>query len=208
MTNPPEQELGIGKILSLSFNLAIMSYHDVYKEWIDISHSIAGRTSQAAQQQIGWLGQLDVVLRSLEAENALPHDAPRNQLSLQSSLSETWICTAYEVFRSARQRGLTDQGTKQLRDRLNLVRVPIVKYEIAQDDELKDQVKLVPYTGAIDHEYTYDSSDKQNKSHIMPTGLSHRGSFCWQVIDTKGKREFFVERLSLSEEILDHLRSV
>jgi hypothetical protein len=50
--------------------------------------------------------------------------------------------------------------------------------------------------------YRYSPDDPQ-KAHIMPTGLSARGSLMWRVIDLRSKRSYWLERRPLSERIVE-----
>jgi hypothetical protein len=49
--------------------------------------------------------------------------------------------------------------------------------------------------------YEYSKDDPQ-RAHIMPTGISSRGSVRWQVIDLKNGEERLLERRSLSDRII------
>jgi hypothetical protein len=103
-------------------------------------------------------------------------------------LSVYWIGGMYEVFRLLRDRELDDKNDRffQVLKTLELLRMPLEKHEIAKDRVLKQPVELsrAPPRGDASDQYTYDVGDP-TRAHIMPFGLSERGSVCWQAIDLR-----------------------
>jgi hypothetical protein len=131
-------------------------------------------------------------------------------------LSEMWIVGCYEVMRAFRQRdresigaGARSSGVSELESfksifaDLELLRMPMAKFEIAKDDKLKEPLafNMSPaIEGAPDRSF-YDSKNPA-RYHIMPNGLSPRGSAVWLALDHLTSREYWVERRSLAERLL------
>lgn len=137
-------------------------------------------------------------------------------LHYQLSLSEAWVVGCYEFLRAFRQRdteareigarpsGVSEMETfKSLFADLELLRMPMAKFEIAKDKGLKKPLPLqrTPSNNDATDHVTYDRSDPA-RSHLMPTGMSARGSACWFVLDHLTKRQYWAERRDLSERLL------
>jgi hypothetical protein len=86
---------------------------------------------------------------------------------------------------------------------LRLLRIPLGKYEIAADSKLAEPLKLQkpPPRNKESDIYIYSKSDK-TRAHIMPIGVSRRGSHMWQVIDVVADQTYWLERRELSERIV------
>jgi hypothetical protein len=84
-----------------------------------------------------------------------------------------------------------------------LLRMPMAKYEIAKDDKMKRPLvmRAVEGNGDAPDDRLYDRADPA-RSHVMPNGLSPRGSVAWLVLDHRVPREYWVERRNLSDRLL------
>jgi len=127
-------------------------------------------------------------------------------LNYQIILSSFWIGGFYEILRLLKRKQLLphDQTFLNLLKDFELLRIPLEKHEIAKDSRLEGALELVKYPSSdINHDkYVYDPKDK-TKAHIMPSGVSERGSIMWQVVDAEQRRSYWIERLSLSDRIIE-----
>ncbi|MES2601963.1 MAG: hypothetical protein V4602_14250 [Pseudomonadota bacterium] len=174
-------------------------------------------------------GDLDLLLRSLEDEyrpqmfsEALDSSGLEFISHYQKMLSEQWVTGIYEVLRAFRQRdreakkrnaelsGLSDDETfTSILSDLELLRMPISKYEIAKDTKLEEPLLLAAYltNGDATDNYIYDKDDP-TRSHIMQAGISGRGSFTWLALDHLDSSQRWIERRELSDRLLIFGRSV
>jgi hypothetical protein len=92
---------------------------------------------------------------------------------------------------------------------LELLRMPIAKYEISKDQALKQPVvmRATPPNNNATDERVYDKNDP-TRAHIMPTGLSNRGSAVWMAFDHKNSKSFWIERRDLSDRLLTLLKEI
>lgn len=125
-------------------------------------------------------------------------------------LSEAWIGLVYEIVRLAHERRLVNENDffEGLAHELRLLRVTMEKYEIAQDRRLTAPVLMSRAPGKQEGEgdYSYDKKDPL-RAHIMPTGISHRGSMQWLAIDISADMDQrWIERRDLSDRVLKVLR--
>lgn len=153
------------------------------------------------------VGRIDIVLRAMEDErrqvgigNIMPGDPMA--FGTQATFSRLWVALAYEIVRLLRERMLLPQSEAAvaLMDGLEGVRVPLMKHEIQQNKKLKEQILMgyVNPQGEVTPGYTYDPQDKR-RAHIMPSGITPRGSLTWLMFDHRTGREQWMERLYLSE---------
>jgi hypothetical protein len=131
----------------------------------------------------------------------------------QVMLSENWVVSCYEILRAFRQRD--DEANfgadsiaalttfKSIFADLELLRMPIAKYEIAKDSRMKEPLAMraIPPNNDATDEHIYDKKSP-TRSHIMPTGISDRGSMMWLVLDHSIPREYWVERQDLADRLL------
>jgi hypothetical protein len=134
----------------------------------------------------------------------------------QSLLSETWVVGWYEILRAFRQRdreaikasarpsGISDmEAFKSIFADLELLRMPMAKFEIAKDQGLVEPIrmqKFPPNNDATD-QYVYNREDPA-RSHIMRARWSLRGSLEWLALDHRTMQEHWVERRGLSDRLL------
>ena len=126
----------------LTFAKAAGKNGDINDKWIRISHRLGAQVAVGAVQTIQWIGQLDVILRSLE-EEFLQKDPDANlALTIQTYLSDAWVGSAYEIFRILKNRRPKDLDAKPIYDALLLLRVPLEENQLPQDRSPKDVLKL------------------------------------------------------------------
>jgi hypothetical protein len=199
----------VGKLLGAPFLAARQRHHELHGTWIRISHRVGSRLpASALVVSIQREGEADLVLRCMEEEYAVSNSNEADLFALHylNLLSVYWVGGMYETFRLLRERGLDDKNdrfTHVLRD-LELLRMPLEKHEIAKDRLLKQPATLVRHPSRSDPSdaYAYAISDSK-RAHIMPMGISARGSVTWHVIDLRGGDSRWVERRWLSDEIIE-----
>lgn len=194
------------------FELAKTQQADLYKTWVRLSHLVGSRLpASLLSVSIQRDGEIDLVLRCLEDEQAQRMaagiEAGLFDMHYLNMLSTYWVGSMYETFRLLRQRRLS--GTSPVFNKifsdLELLRMPLEKHELAKDKEtLKEPLQMVrqPQSNDATDHYSYDPKDNR-RAHIMPSGLSSRGSMTWHVIDLKAGTDRWVERRALSERIVE-----
>jgi hypothetical protein len=137
-----------------------------------------------------------------------PHDTNEEHdfsFHYQVTFSELWIGHMYEIVRLLKDRKLMPNNDEfeSLAHHLRLLRIPIEKHEIPGDRKLTQPLMMRRYPPNDEARDSYEySKDDQTRSHIMPSGISKRGSVIWQVIDIASNESFWIERRSLSERVL------
>jgi len=184
------------------YSMANIQDPELQKRWVGLSLKLGPRLASRSIVTIQNLGNLDLILRALEKEF---HPTPSVDpvLTLQSGLSEAWIGSAYEIFRIAKNKLPDDAQVRQIHDQLRLLRIPLEKYQISEDSKLNEPLKLVKESSDHEDVYLYDKTDL-DREHVMPTGVSNRGSVQWRAIDLTKMDSSWIERLHLSEVILDY----
>jgi hypothetical protein len=218
MTLPP-----VSPLLNGLFNVARAKYGAEYKAWVDLSFRLSGRFNLVtAAPSIQREGDLDLLLRCLEDEFNTNNDASGVDFSFhyQMMFSETWIVGWYEILRAFKQRdreaakarratsGVSGLGEfESIFADLELLRMPIAKFEIAKDGKRQPMpMRRVGDDEAKPIEF-YDPKDP-SRFHIMPTGVSRRGSVMWLALDGQNSRQHWVERRDLADRLLSLLRLV
>lgn len=217
MTLPP-----VSPLLNSLFNIARTKYGTENKAWVTLSFRLSGRLKLVtAISSIQQQGDLDILLRCLEDEINTKKDASGTDLSFHYLMmfSETWIVGCYEILRALKQRdreaaeaGRLTSGVSKL-DEFNsifndfeLLRMPIAKFEIAKDNKLEQPL---PMRRVGDDETKpiefYDPKDP-GRFHIMPSGVSARGSAVWLALDVRNSRQRWIERRDLADRLLSLLK--
>ena len=214
----------VSPLINTTFNIARAKYHALYIDWTNLSGVLSGRFNlPVAMMNIQRQGELDLVLRCMEDEHeanmaSAIADTVGSDMTFhyQLSLSETWVVGCYEILRAFRQRdadavkaGVRPSGVsetdvfKSIFADLELLRMPMAKFEIAKDNRLKEPLPLrrSPQNQDATDQTVYDSKDPA-RSHMMPTGLSARGSARWVALDHLTRREYWVERRDLADRLL------
>jgi hypothetical protein len=214
----------VSPLLNSLFNVARAKYRAENEAWVQLSHRLSGRFNLAtAASSIQRLGDLDILLRCLEEEFNTNKDASGMDFSFhyQMMFSETWIVGCYEILRAFRERdrkaadaGKPTSGVSDLDEfksvfaDFELLRMPIAKFQIAKDNKL-DQPLPMRRVGDDETKPTefYDPKDP-DRFHIMPAGVSSRGSVMWLALDGRNSQEHWVERRDLADRLLSLLKLV
>jgi hypothetical protein len=200
-----------GALLAGAFAAGRAKYPHLSESWVWISHRIGGRLpdsllSLSMQRD----GETDLLIRCLEDEMVEHLKRPQEHSMFVghylNMLSSYWVGGFYESLRLLRERGLVEQTVEfssAFKD-FELVRIPLEKHEIAKDRALAEPFVLMRRPPKGDHTdtYTYDPKDSK-RAHIMPMGLSARGSTMWHVIDLRENNSRWIERRSLSDRLID-----
>jgi hypothetical protein len=211
----------VSPYIASAFQIAKAKYDIEHASWTNLSARLAGRFSlPIAMMSLQRQGDLDLLLRCMEDEFQANRDAEiADKLGFdytfhyQVMLSESWVVGCYEILRAFRQRD--DEGKlgadgvsaletfKSILSDFELLRMPIAKYEIAKDTRMKGPLAMraIPLNKDATDEHIYDKKDP-TRSHIMPTGMSGRGSMMWLVLDHTVPREYWVERRHLADRLL------
>ncbi|WKW49881.1 hypothetical protein [Rhodomicrobium lacus] len=214
----------VSPLLHSLFNVARAKYWAEHEAWVQLSYRLSGRFKLvAAVSSIQREGDLDILLRCLEDEFNMNKDASGIDFSSHYLImfSEAWIVGCYEVLRVFQQRdreaaevGRPPSGVSELQEfksiftDFELLRMPIAKFEIAKDNKLEQPL---PMRRVGDDETKpiefYDPKDP-GRIHIMPTGVSARGSVVWLTLDVRNSQQHWVERRDLADRLLSLLKLV
>jgi len=180
---------------------------DLIERWVDLYFNLArtfGGESYRHQPDL-WV---DLILRKMEDDSCIRmRDPAASQqvdmlLTLQYALSRMWVLSTYEGIRLAQE---TDSGRAHakltvLRRRIEMVRVPIAKQQIANDQKIKGSITLVPF-GAEGPKQPYSAKDR---SPYDPPKVweNETGSAAWLVLDSKTGETIPISRRALSDEML------
>ncbi len=205
----------VSDLIVSSYHFSVMQQKAVFESWISGSTRLGSALPDSLLTlSIQRAGRLDVVLRCMEDEFASGTLQEATSLVVTdhlASFSELWIGQVYEIVRLTRDKNLIADSDflKALAHDFKLLRIAMEKYEIAQDRSLKSPLLISNFPAKNgDLYYSYDGKDPK-RAHIMPTGISHRGSMQWRAIDISGgltKR--WIERRDLSDRLLQLLESI
>jgi hypothetical protein len=199
-----------GHLLVQAFVVAKLKQQSLHEIWVRISHRVGSRLpSSLLSVAIQRDGELDLVLRTLEDEQAarMPTNAESGMFEFHylNMLSVYWIGGMYETFALLRRRKLADASPlfQEVLDDLEIARITLEKHEIAKDRVLQKPLPLLraPANNDPTDFYSYDPKDDL-RAHIMPSGVSMRGSIMWSVLDVKKDMMRWIERRALSDKIL------
>jgi hypothetical protein len=204
------QKRTVSSAIVRAFRQAAAQNPSLHKAWISISYLVGGLLpASLLMVSIQRVGELDILLRCMEDEFA-PSDensgeeevlAPNYQLML----SEMWVGAVYEIFRLLAEREIGTRGAafEALAHDFRLLRIPMEKHEIAADRKITGPLIMqsrADASGTVG-QYEYSSHSKL-KAHIMPAGISPRGSAMWHVTDVQAKSACWLERRGLSERVV------
>jgi hypothetical protein len=212
----------VSKHIISAFDIAKSKHQEEESKWISLSYDLIGSTAIVMLAfSIQRAGDFDLLLRCMEDEAAIanstsgPHGVDF-AFHYQKMISEMWVSNCYEFLRTIKQRE-TEQDAAGLQGQrrsrapefatlfadLELLRMPMDKHEIAKDKQLQAPLVMQrsPPKGDDTDRYIYDSDDP-TRSHIMPTGISERGSVTWQVLDHRSGRQYWVDRRDIGDRLL------
>lgn len=197
----------VGSLIATAFEIARSRQEALVSRWIAASVRVGGLLPRSTLMvSVQRVGELDVVLRCMEEEITNGNSASISAPNYLMDFAELWIGSIYEIVRVINSDGIgpDNDELKALGHELRLLRVPLEKFQLAQDDKLKGaSLALVrrPPNGDDTDEYVYSRDDKR-RSHVLPRAISGRGSAMWGVIDIKNRREFWLERRDISDRFL------
>jgi hypothetical protein len=203
----------VGQLLVAAFGLSRSQEPLLNKRWIAMSYKIGSQLPQSLLMlSFQQLGEVDLVCRVLEKE-LLSRPPGSGGLDLRENylavVSEWWIGTAYAICFTLKDRKiLVDSDFLTLADDLRMVRVQTEKYQVPSDRDLAAPLQFISTLSPNDQSempvYAYDKNDRL-KAHIPRRGPSARCSLMWEVIDVKANVTRWLERLELSDRMLDLL---
>jgi hypothetical protein len=214
-------QIAVSPVLNSIFAIAKTKYHDRHIAWTNFFALLAERFSlPIATIGLQRQGDLDLLLWCMEDEyetNKAAQTADGLGVNFafhyQIMLSESWVVGCYEILRAFRQRDRERKlgpdavsnlsCFKTLFADLELLRMPIAKYEVAKDFNMRQPLPLV--ASQLNDDTTDNraySKDDPARSLLMQTGLSDRGSAMWLAIDHFEPRQYWIERRSLSDRLL------
>jgi hypothetical protein len=211
-------------MINIAFNVSRAKYRAEHAAWTNLSGVLSGRFNlPVAMMNVQRQGDLDLLLRCMEDEYEANKateiaDTTGSDMTLhyQLTLSEIWIVGCYEILRAFRQRdqnavdaGLPASGVSEMNSfksifaDFHLLRIPMTKFEIANDKKMKAPLALQrsPVNNDASDQTFYDNKDPA-RYHIMPSRMSPRGSASWVALDHPTRREYLVERRDLAERLL------
>jgi hypothetical protein len=206
---PYDPQMTAAQFVVAAFHHAAAQHPALHRKWTRISARLGGTLpATRLMSTVQMLGELDMVIRSMEDDfrpGASGDSEAVFAFHYQMMLSEQWIGAAYEVFRLLDERQLAPErdAISAIHHDLRMIRIPLEKYEIAAENKLGGPTRMQrhPPNNDASDDYIYLPGDPA-RSHIMPTGISARGSVTWQVIDAKAQRSYWLERRELSERIV------
>jgi hypothetical protein len=217
--NRPQQLPPVSPYIKTAFLVAKTKYQTENTAWTNLSGVLAGRFSlPIAMINLQRQSDLDLLLRCMEdefeANKAAEALVPDFTLHYQIMLSETWVVACYEILRAFRQRdnesSLSDDAVSRLATfksvfaDLELLRMPIAKYEIAKENKIKQplSMKAFPLNNDATDAHVYDREDP-TRFCFLQTRVSSRGSMMWLALDHSVPRQYWVERRDLADRLLN-----
>ena len=178
---------------------------DLARDWVQASFQVGSNLPDSLlTMTIQRAGDLDILLRSFEASasNGTSVEASMFNFNYQAKLSELWIGRVYAVFATvdrARRRPSSAMWS-DLATHVTRLRVAFEKHQIAHDLGRTMWMQRVP-AKPDEPPLIYDGTDSE-RSIILPSGISSRGSCTWMVTDPKRRVSYWVERLDISQRVL------
>ncbi|MEO1020373.1 MAG: hypothetical protein AAFY56_22190 [Pseudomonadota bacterium] len=200
------------QMLASAFSVSATQHNESQDLWVRISFRVQAGLTRAAPkltQAIQKLGQLDVLLRTLEDESTLDathFTRPILADNYQILLTEAWICLGSDILTRLKRthKAAANPTFKDLAHGFRLVRVPIAKFEIAADAKLKNRLVLERHSvGAEKRDsFEYDQSDP-NRTYQEICLINENGSVAWLVLDVSAKSNVYVVRRQLSDKFIE-----
>ena len=214
----------VSDLIHDAFDQAIRQHEELYKSWVDISIQLDGRILPFSLlgPTVHDIGELDLVLRCMENETkAVINNTDKSKSDSkfpvahwhQNTLSKIWVSEIYEVFRLLKSRGLVQKSNtfNELENHLRLLRIPFEKHEIAKDKKLEKHLVLTEEQASKQRTSIfqkfgdlseYDSNDPR-RVYSLNSRNTPRGSIEWKALDLDTGEALWLERLSLSERVLE-----
>lgn len=197
-----EHQVTPSLLLNAAATLGFQQQRATHERWVTLSLRVGFRELIFNQAD----GLVDIFIRAMEEETKRRHDNNHSpvdfHLTLQNTLSRYWVCSWYEVIRRIQEKRGRVAQLLALRRKLELVRVPLAKFQIANDRKVKEPIYFVKQSGpsAEPEPYTARERLEYNPVHQISTVT---GSIGWHVYDTAAKRPVDIFRRDISDEILE-----
>jgi hypothetical protein len=199
----------ISENMAIAFFEALSKHPETHNNWLKISYKInALLPNSLALISVQRIGEFDLVLRIMEDDfnpkKQSSTDIDIQAFNIQIMFSDIWVGLIYEITRSLKDRKKTECAEfRILENDLRILRVALEKHEIADDKKLEEDLLMVKHPRNNDNTdyYTYSRGDN-NRGHIMPSGISDRGSRMWHITDIKNNCSRWLERRDLSDRFI------
>lgn len=166
-------------------------------QWIRVSHVVGGMMPHGSIADVMQeAGRLDLLIRAIEDERD-PMLHPLVPIAM------TWVALSYEAVRALHQRSPALPGLEPLLRRLELVRMPLFKSEVARERPNRmPPIDLYAYppTSAEEAPRRYDRLDDQRA--YRPVAAMTEQGLAWGVVDAVTCRMVWVTRRSLADALL------
>ena len=202
---------GMGKVanhLVGAFVEAQIAAPDLHRKWTNLGWK-AGPHSRGFSPvpDFKFLGELDLVLREMERDLVSERSPSALDLrpDLLRSLSGAWIGLAYSTHYLVRQDERLPAVMESTYDDLRLLRVQLEKHEYsAQGIKKPDRrpMTMAEFGPEGPGERSIYDPDDPDRQFSPVLGISYRGSMVWNVGDLRNRSSKWVERQSLSDQIL------
>ncbi|WP_238278448.1 MULTISPECIES: hypothetical protein [Methylobacterium] len=199
----------ITNLIDLAISKSMAEFSNRGKEWLILSFRLGGLLPKSLLvANLQRVSQFDMLICAMERELIEDINSGNSgSVSSLSMLSALWIADLYEVMRvmhtNERNHILEHTvRTDRLYRKIENLRIALCKHEIAKDAKIKGSIAFKAFGDRdADQTYIYDKSDGL-RSHIMPCGISLRGSLCWQAVDGRTSESEWLERRYLADEFL------
>lgn len=212
----------VTQLVVAAFTHARAHQQGLAERWVKVSYRIGGHLPNSLMtDSVQREDEIDAVLRSMEADcveriKKQSDDGDIFSFHYQMMFSVSWISNCYEFLRAVKQRKLErekkgevvasevfDTEFKNLFRDFEILRVTLDKHELPKDNQLRQplQMERTPKVEGSADSYTYDRSDTK-RGHIMPSGISQRGSIMWFATDPASNESGWIERQELSDRLI------
>lgn len=210
MKNP-----NVVRSLSGAFTAARTQFPLLHRKWIEISiKATKWLPNSIIMSSVQMIGDLDMIIRSIE-----DHVAPELELGIESEeyqshflnfFTNLWISTAYEVIRLINDRDKElNENFLYLYNMLTIVRIPLMKHEIARERKADGPMMLSRFPSNEDEHDIYEYSvNDSSRSVILPIAISRRGSVMWYTPDIINQKNIWIERRDLSDRFIAAFDSI
>jgi hypothetical protein len=189
--------------IRIAVSVAMAQQRSIHQKWISAQHRPGILSGSASLYGILRISSIDIILRQLEDEHLNESEPVGIDVAFDAmcSLAHYWVLQTYEVIRSAYQLGDGEIQTrlKDIKRRLELVRMPIAKGEIRHAQKKKTEAReivLVKEDGSNPKPYA-------DGYYMVPQGIcGATGSVMWWVIDLESRKTVEICRRDLSDEFL------
>lgn len=230
------QPVFVTPYIEAAWKAARAKYPEQHGTWIDLSARLAGRISIVPlMMNVQRLGDLDLLLRAMEDEASANSSSLRGMsmaFHYQLMLSETWVVVCYEALRVVRDRERKAAALELAKDPaflqddisslasfkaifhdVELLRMPITKYEIAKDSKMKGALNLraIPANGDATDDRVYEKTEIEvavaeawnwlEVQGLLVPAPGTNGANGWRVLSRKA------QKLSPSDDVRQFAKS-